>query len=85
MAWQMNNIWTPENVNAKIDEYVALIQPDMQRECNRWPEHSYKLWETYLGYLRSFANKRNERLTAFIKAYFNLSTAKMQEYGFIIE
>lgn len=85
MAWQMNNIWTPENVNAKIDEYVALIQPDMQRECQRWPEHSYKLWETYLGYLRSFANKRNDRLIPFIKAYFKLSTAKMQEYGFLTE
>jgi hypothetical protein len=85
MAWQMNTIWTEEQVNAKIDEYVALIQPDMQRECTRWPEHSYKLWETYVGYLRSFVSKRNERLTTFIKAYFKLSAAKMQEYGFIIE
>lgn len=85
MAWQMNTIWTPENLNTKIDEYVALIQPDMQRECTRWPEHSYKLWETYVGYLRSFANKRNDRLIPFIKAYFKLSTAQMKEYGFNIQ
>lgn len=82
MAWQMNNVWTPENVNAKIDEYVAAIQPDMQRECERWPEQSYSSWEKYVTYLRSFAEKRNDKLTVFIQSYFKLSTAKMREYGF---
>lgn len=81
MAWQINHIWTEENINARIDEIKALIETDLVKDCQRWGK-SYTYWEQSVQTLRNFAAKRNSYLLPYIQDYFGLTQAQMAQYGF---
>ena len=81
MAWQINHIWTEENINARIDEIKALIETDLVKDCQRWGK-SYTYWEQSVQTLRNFAAKRNSYLLPYIQNYFGLTQAQMAQYGF---
>ena len=83
MAWQINNIWTEENISAHIQQIVEQIDPVMDREVSRW--HSTR--ERWLGYIDSlyeFSRERNKYLIDYIQDYFDLSDAEMRQYGFSV-
>ena len=81
MAWQMNTIWTEENVLGRINEIAGMIAPDMEKECDRWSD-SYASWEHQLDVLRQFAKERNGYILQHIQSYFRLTDAQMRDYGF---
>ena len=81
IAWQMNSIWTKENVLARIDELEALIGPDMVRDC-AWRESSISRWQTHISTLRNFVVERNKVLPRFVQSYFSLTDQQMLDYGF---
>ena len=81
MAWQINHIWTEENINARIDEIKARIEADLVKDCQRWGK-SYTYWEQSVQTLRNFAAKRNSYLLPYIQNYFGLTQAQMAQYGF---
>ncbi len=80
-AWQMNNIWTVENVTARVNELEALIAQDMKRDCQRWGR-GYASWQGSVDFLRKFPAVRNEKLPGFVQSYFGLTDQQMGEYGF---
>ena len=80
-AWQMNNIWSVENVTARVNELEALIAEDMKRDCEKWGR-GYTSWQGSVDFLRRFPAVRNEKLPAFVQSYFGLTDAQMREYGF---
>ena len=81
LAYQLENVWTPELVVPYIDEYKGMIQPDMKKECDRW-EKSYDKWETSVSSLESFIKARKKYVISHVKNKFSLSDEKMREYGF---
>lgn len=81
MAWQMNTIWTEENINARIDEICALIGEDMPKECERWND-TMKSWNESIEEMRTFAAERNGYMLEFCQKFFNLSDKEMRSYGF---
>ena len=83
IAWQINNVWTESNVNARIDELEGLIAQDMIRDCAK-RESSYNTWKSYVSALRGFAPARNKQLPKLVQAYFDLTDAQMTQYGFAI-
>lgn len=83
MAWQMNNLWTEENVIARIDEIQAMIIGDMEKECLRWGT-SYQSWLGSVEHLRTFARERNGYMLQHIQEYFGLTDRQMRDYGFDI-
>jgi hypothetical protein len=86
MAWQMNNIWTEENVIGRIDEIQSTIIGDMEKECHRWrKEASYDYWLEAVDTLRNFARKRNRNMLIHIQDYFGFTDKQMRDYGFSIE
>ena len=80
-AWQMNNIWSVENVTARVNELEALIAEDMKRDCQKWGR-GYASWQGSVDFLRRFPAVRNAKLPAFVQSYFGLTDAQMREYGF---
>ena len=83
MAYQLNNVWTPEIVNAYIDEFSGMIENDIARDCERW-NHSYDTWVSSVESLRSFIDSRESYFISHVKSYFGLSDEEMREYGFRI-
>lgn len=80
-GWHMSTVWTEENINARIDEIIAQIGPDMQKDCDRWGL-TYSSWEAHIKTIRNFAHRRERALLQYVRAYFDLSTAALREYGF---
>ena len=83
MAWQINNIWTEENINAHVQQLVAQVDPVMDRECARW-QTSRSKWEGYIENIYKFARLRTSYLIPYIQDYFDLTDAQMRQYGFPI-
>lgn len=81
MAWQINNVWTEENVVKRIDEIAAMLAPDMAKECDRWGG-SVERWEKNLQTLRNFAANRTDYVLQHIQAFFGLTDQQMRQYGF---
>lgn len=90
MAWQLENIWSVENVEARADYFEALIGEDMKKDCQRWrtgyPQwnNTYEEWLDSVEDIRQYIHKRHSYLTACIQDYFDLSTAQMREYGYAV-
>lgn len=82
MAWQLNNIWTPENILARIDYLESLIGQDMVKDYIRWG-YDPSIRAKHVESLRSVASRRRDIMIAYVKAYFNLTNEQMQSYGFI--
>ena len=80
-AWVVNNVWTKDNVIARIDELHDALLPDMQKECNRWLG-TVQSWEKNIEDLRSFATNRTAYFLKDLKSYFGLTTEQMRSYGF---
>ena len=83
IAWQMDTIWTPENLHGRIDEILAQIKPDMPKDLERWHD-TQKDWDKYLKILRNYVDQRYDVLIPQVQAYFELTDAQMREYGFRI-
>ena len=83
IAWQINTIWTEENVNARIDELESAIAHDMIRDCAK-REKNYSHWRSYVASLRTFVPARNQQLPKLVQQYFGLTDDQMRAYGFVM-
>lgn len=80
-AWQLNNIWSEEQLLGRIDAMEQLLDATVQRDCQRW-RRSYEDWQSYVRSLRYFAHNRQDYLHYCLRNYFSLSTDQMRQYGF---
>lgn len=81
MAWQMNNVWTVENVAEYVEKFKGMIENDIERECIRW-EKSYENWQAAVKSLNTFIKAREGYMLEHVKAQFSLSDSEMRAYGF---
>lgn len=80
-AWQMENIWSTENVSARANELEDQIAQDVKLDCSRWG-YSYTNWQGSVDYLRKFPAQRTPKMTEFLQTYFGLTDSQMEDYGF---
>ena len=83
LAWQINTIWTEENILSHAQKMIERIKPDMEKDFSRWYS-SQQSWDKHLKRLESFAQHRNDYLLPYIQDFFDLSKAEMRQYGFPI-
>lgn len=81
MAWQMQNIWTEDNVKARINEMKALIEHDIVKDHQKW-ELTMGGWEKHINIITTFQQKRPAQIYKQIKSYFSLSDQQMADYGY---
>ena len=80
-AWQIEHIWSTENVSARANELETLIAEDVKLDCSRWG-YSYSNWQGSVDYLRKFPSLRTPRIVEFLQDYFGLTDGQMEDYGF---
>lgn len=83
-AWQINNVWTEENIIERIDQIQAMIAEDMVKDTKRWNTR-YSTWEREVEELREFARERTGYLVPILQDYFGLTDQQMKDYGFPME
>lgn len=81
LAWQMNTIWTEENVLGRINEIESMIINDMVKEAARW-NGTFDHWATCVEELRQYARERNGYMLQHIQEFFDLTNKEMRAYGF---
>ena len=64
MADQLNILYTPERINKRIDEFVTIYEPEIQKHHDRWTS-GWHVWDQNVNKLRGFANGRNEAVRNF--------------------
>ncbi len=57
MADQLNVLYNADRVNARIDEFVATYDSEIQNHADRWSS-GYQVWDQNVQKLRNFANAR---------------------------
>lgn len=77
-AYHLNNTFSPQAVNARIDEFAATMEPEMELHFSRWPnDGSLASWQRHIERLRTYANERPAYMKKYCKEYFGLSDSKM--------
>lgn len=79
LSYNLKNTWKQENVIEKIDEIYKEIEPEMQRNFNRWGG-SMKSWKSEVDFLKTFARKRTGVIIKQAKSYFGLSNSDAKKY-----
>jgi hypothetical protein len=58
LSLHMHKTFSPKNATAVFDALVNTIRPEMERNCERWPQLSYKQWEKNIEAFRArFADR----------------------------
>ena len=73
-ADHMNTSFTIERVHGMIDEFEAMLEPEMAEHIQRWgnPGKSVAEWKTNINDLRIWAKNRPEHMRKHIINYFGL-------------
>lgn len=88
----LNTVYSQERINAIIDELYAAVEPEIEREREKFnvstfmgvKQHaenlgSYKTFTNEIEFLRKFAKERPAAIKAHLKNEFDLSDSYMQE------
>lgn len=69
-ADHLNDSFSPERVNKRIDKFYDNLLPEMPRHLKRWQLET-KEWEGQVALLREFANRRPEYMRMHLMAKFD--------------
>lgn len=79
LSYNMNNVWTDENVMNRYKELYAMLEPEMPRNQKRWGQ-SMQTWYDECKFLEKYIKKRRTYMLSSIKSYFGLSSKEMAKY-----
>ncbi len=66
----LNVLFKEERVSQRVDEFVELYQPEMQRHFDRW-QQGWNPWAANLQILRKFLNERPQYVRQQLTDYFD--------------
>jgi len=82
-AIMFNEVFDPERVHARIDEFTAILEPEMARQIARWSEeeaysYSYERWQREVGYLHSYIDNCRPFILQYCQEWFKLTDSEME-------
>ncbi len=83
-AWQVNNVWTAEHINAALDRVVSQLESSMTRDGMRW-HRSIHTWRAHIQSVRYFAENRTPQFLEQLQKHFGLTRQQMIDYGFPVK
>lgn len=95
MAWQMTTVWTEENYAKHIAVFQAALDPEVQRDYEKWNAYinendllteaypvKYSRWLNQINTLKSKIEAQYPRVYKGVKNFFDLTDSQMVSYGF---
>lgn len=79
LADLMKGNFSNENIRAKVEEYKALLEPEMAGQFDKWGS-SFERWEKYINTFISNITGHKKTFLEDLQAYFGLSGEQMAEY-----
>jgi hypothetical protein len=75
----MDTILNGEHLTGLIDELVDAFESELPADRARW-KVSMAQWEEEIAFVRKFVSNRKKRVLQDLQSYFQLSSAKIEEY-----
>jgi len=77
VALMLNEVFTPEKINARIDELQAAIFDEMRYDVDIWDDITYTSWQQHCDHIREYANHYQDYCLKHVQNYFSLSDSEM--------
>lgn len=80
LSYLMETTLSDEHVLARIDYYAELLDPEVERERDRWGSN-YTAWQNRVQELRDFVNDNHlQKMVDSLRRYIGLTNAEAQTY-----
>jgi hypothetical protein len=77
VALMINDVYTPEKVNAMVDRLQGNIMEEMKYDVDLWDDITYSTWQQHCDNIRAYANNYQEYTLKYVQNYFSLSDSEM--------
>ncbi len=77
VAIMMNDIYSPEKINAMVDRLQSNIAPEMKYDVDLWESINYSSWEQHCDNIRAYADNYQNYALKYVQNYFSLSDSEM--------
>ena len=77
VAIMLNEVYTPEKINAMVDRLQGNIAEEMKFDVDLWDSINYKSWQQHCDNIRDYANHYQEYSLKYVQKYFSLSDSEM--------
>jgi len=77
VALMINDVFTPEKINAKVDLLEGNIKEEMKYDVDLWDTITYDTWQQHCDHIRNYANHYQDYALKYVQNYFSLSDSEM--------
>ena len=77
VALMINDVYTPEKINAMVDRLQGNIAEEMKYDVDLWDGINYSSWQQHCDNIRAYANNYQQYCLKYVQAYFSLSDDDM--------
>lgn len=81
LAYHAHKTFSPERATANFDKIIKLIEPEMERNCQRWPSLTYTTWQSNVKRFREQIQTRTQIVVDGVKAELKVTDAEARELG----
>lgn len=80
VAYHLENTFSTKNATTVFDRIVAQIRPEMQRNCERWPQLSYGTWEKNIEEFRKRFDDKHIVMLNQLREYLKVTPEENKKY-----
>ncbi|MCE5190098.1 MAG: lamin tail domain-containing protein [Eubacteriales bacterium] len=77
VAIMLNEVYTPEKINAMVDRLQSNIDAEMKYDVDLWNNITYDFWKQHCDNIRGYAEHYQEYALKYVQNYFSLSDSEM--------
>jgi hypothetical protein len=77
VALMINDVFTPEKINAMVDRLQGNISEEMKYDVDLWNDITYSSWQQHCDNIRAYADNYQNYALKYVQNYFSLSDAEM--------
>ncbi|MCH5318733.1 MAG: CotH kinase family protein [Paramuribaculum sp.] len=80
LSHHMTNTFSEKNTTAVFDKLVSQIRPEMERNCERWPQLSYDQWEKNIESFRAKFSDKHKIMLNDLRQYLRVTDEENKKY-----
>ena len=77
VALMINDVYTPEKINAMVDRLQGNIAEEMKYDVDLWDGINYSSWQQHCDNIRAYGKNYQEYALKYVQNYFSLSDSEM--------
>ena len=81
LSYHLHNTFTPQHTTQAFDNIINTIKPEMERNCQRWPNvMTYPKWEKNVEAFREKFKERNKTMLNDMRSFLSITDEENKKY-----